>query len=319
MYKTALLVWRKKDEGCTQAAVKLEALLREEYGIKVYVGESSNREHLPHCESLEHPAPLEGDQGYRSSATEQHDHIDVGIAIGGDGTLIHLLGYFPLVCPPILGFNGGSLGFLLPFPRQEMAQVVKNCLTGRASILHRARIAVSVVERGSKLNELDTNETPAFHLLNEAVLRRSYTVKGICEIECRVDGRHLALYQGDGVIVATPTGSTAYSMAAGGSIVHPEMQALLLTPLASMTLSSRPLVLPCHSDIVLTPVHGEVGVEMRWGRMLGTEESVWVRQSPFAVPMFTRIDAHADWTRDLSERLRYENLVRNRTDPEEEG
>ena len=94
-------------------------------------------------------------------------------------------------------------------------------------------------------------ETRWYHLLNEAVVKRQNRLSGVSEIQVFVDDEYLAKFKGDGLIIASPTGSTAYSMAAGGSIVHPHIDALLLTPLNSFTLASRPLLLPGHALIRL--------------------------------------------------------------------
>lgn len=113
-------------------------------------------------------------------------------------------------------------------------------------------------------------------------------------------------------MVATPTGSTAYSMAAGGSIVHPAMRSLLLSPICPMTLSSRPLVLPGQCTVTFRPIHDSVLLEGKYGRVVQPDEIVTVRRSAFPIPVFSRDGATRDWVNDMGTRMNYSRLVRVR-------
>lgn len=254
----------------------------------------------------------------RHSAWQQS--IDAVISIGGDGTLLHVSSLFPRKVPPTLPFGCGSFGFLMPFNPDLYERTLTRLMSGQLRIYNRARLAFKV----GGVTGYDSKDAPiippfadddpqCFHLLNEVVLKHSYGLNvgvGISEIECRVDGHVLARYQGDGVLVASPTGSTAYSMAVGGSIVHPAMQCLLLSPISPMTLSSRPLVLPMQSTVTLCPLRDSVLLEGKYGRVVQPGEVVTVRHSAFPLPVFARDDATTDFVTDLGNRLNYARMVR---------
>ena len=148
-------------------------------------------------------------------------------------------------------------------------------------------------------------------ILNEVVIKRPHDfLGGVTEIACYVDGNELARFQGDGLIVATPTGSTAYSMATGGSIVHPSIDCILLSPLCSMTLSSRPVVLPGSATIALSPLQSAAFLEGRWGQRLEPRDVVTVTRSPYPIYTYLRSDVTSNWVDDLSDNLMYERQVR---------
>jgi NADH kinase len=249
-------------------------------------------------------------------------HIDLVVSVGGDGTLLHVSTLFPHRVPPTLAFGCGSFGFLMPFNPDTAPQALDALLQGRLRVFNRTRLAFKV----GGVAGYDTRGAPVvppfaptdphcFHLLNEVVLKHSYGLNvgtGVSEIECRIDGDVLARFQGDGLMIASPTGSTAYSMAAGGSIVHPALQSLLISPICPMTLSSRPLVLPGQATISLTPIHDSVLLEGKFGRVIQPLEVVTVRQSQFPVPVFARANVTTDFVADLGSRMNYARMVRVR-------
>lgn len=233
------------------------------------------------------------------------------VSIGGDGTLLHVSSLFPNKVPPTLAFGCGSFGFLMPFNPDRLDLTLARMINGEMGVYNRARIAFRVGSEDDKV--FDETDPQCFHLLNEAVLKHSYGLNvgvGISEIECCVDGQLLARYQGDGVMVASPTGSTAYSMAVGGSIVHPAMNCLLLSPIAPITLSSRPLILPGQSVVTLKPIRDSVLLEGKYGRVIQPGEVVTVKQSSFPIPVFARENATSDFVHDLGARLNYARMVR---------
>lgn len=178
-----------------------------------------------------------GDLGLGPNAVRLPDEarrLDFVIVLGGDGTLLRAARLLAPMGTPILGVNFGHLGFLTELEPREMEAAIPLFLEGRGTLDERAMLeAIITLEGGAKRSVLALNEV-AFH-------KSSYA--RLVNLEALVDDRPLAAYSGDGLIVATPTGSTAYSLSAGGPIVDPSLSLLLLTPVCPHTLHSRPVVI----------------------------------------------------------------------------
>lgn len=289
-----LIVKKRRNEGTLNLAQAIIRYLKDNYGIQSFVEKSATAE-FPGVPSLQ----ALGKSGW----TEE---IDFVIVLGGDGTLLHAQTIFQSRIPPVIGFSCGSLGFLLPFEPQDYKLVIDRALAGELEVLQRKRLQFSV-----SFADQDLPASRPVHLLNEVAIKRAHEFTGgLQEIVCHVDGVFLAKYQGDGVLVASPTGSTAYSMATGGSIVHPQIDCILLTPLCSMTLSSRPIILPGSSIISLTPTRTTAFLEGRLGQLLPPESTVNVSRSPFPLNMFARESPTKDWVLDLGSKLLFERQVR---------
>lgn len=160
--------------------------------------------------------------------------VDLVITLGGDGTLLSVA-RFPSAGVPILGIDVGTLGFLTSCPPDAYEPVLEDCLAGTARLEKRRLLTVTVVEE----------ERPArkFRVVNDAVLSKSHLSR-IATIRVDVNGRTVSRYRGDGLIVSTPTGSTAYNLSAGGPILEPTMPGIILSPICPHTLTVRPLVIP---------------------------------------------------------------------------
>ena len=172
---------------------------------------------------------------------------DLVIVLGGDGTLIGMAGRIASANAdvPILGVNYGSLGFLTEITLPELFDALDDTITGRASVHPRAMLAVRTVRSG---------EVFADHIvLNDMVITKG-ALSRIIEIGVMVDDLPVMTIRADGLIVASPTGSTAYNLAAGGPIVHPSVDAMLLTPIAPHTLTNRPIVIPGGSHVQVRPI-----------------------------------------------------------------
>jgi NAD+ kinase len=168
------------------------------------------------------------------------DSSQLLLVLGGDGTL---LAAARLAAPrgiPILPINMGSLGFLTNFTLQELHPALDDTLEGRFSLSERVMISVDLVRAGKVI---DTQR-----VLNEAVINKGALARMI-ELELNIDGGFVCRYRADGLIVATPTGSTAYSLSAGGPIVHPAVESFVITPICPHMLSDRPLVVRDSSCI----------------------------------------------------------------------
>jgi NAD+ kinase len=168
------------------------------------------------------------------------------VVMGGDGTLIGMAGRIAHagVDVPIVGVNFGSLGFLTEITLQDLYPTLEAVLAGRASMDVRMMLHAQTVRRGQVSAER--------LVLNDVVITRA-AMSRIIELSVAVDSQPVMQVRADGLIVATPTGSTAYNLAAGGPIAHPAVDAILLTPIAPHMLTNRPLMIPSASTIEVTP------------------------------------------------------------------
>ncbi len=167
------------------------------------------------------------------SKVEMFASADAIVVLGGDGTFLATARHAGAREVPIVGVNLGALGFLTEVATGEIREAVRATLEGRAAI-DRRRMIRAAIRPGDGPEEVH-------QALNDAVLSRG-SLGRVVDIEASVDGVFLAVFKADGLIVATPTGSTAYSLSAGGPIVHPAVGVLVLSPICPHTLSVRPLV-----------------------------------------------------------------------------
>jgi len=199
---------------------------------------------------------------------------DLCVVVGGDGTLLSAARIMGEHQVPILAINYGGLGFLTEVTRGEMYDVLDRVLAGDSVTDSRMMIDVAVY-RGDA-------EVERWHALNDAVIHKG-TLARIIELEARVDDLYVTRFRSDGLIVSTPTGSTAYNVSAGGPVVYPTMLALVMTPICPHTLTNLPLILPADSrvevvvrsapDEVYVTVDGQVGIK------LASEDRVTVQKS----------------------------------------
>lgn len=189
--------------------------------------------------------------------------VDVLVVLGGDGTLLSMARAVGDLAVPILGVNLGGLGFLTATTLDEMLPALEALLAGKMAVEERMMLGARLVRGGQTAGE--------FIALNDVVITKS-AMSRIIDLAVSVDGRHATAYRADGLIISTPTGSTAYNLSAGGPILFPTMDAVVLTPIAPHTLSNRPIVLPgaqridvtlrVEQEVMLT-MDGQVGVPLR--------------------------------------------------------
>ncbi|KAM7507786.1 hypothetical protein LguiA_018239 [Lonicera macranthoides] len=195
---------------------------------------------------------------YSQDTSDLHERVDFVACLGGDGVILHASNLFRGAVPPVVSFNLGSLGFLATHTfdeyRKDLRQVIhgNNTLDG-VYITLRMRLRCEIFRNGKSM------PGKVFDILNEIVVDRGSNPY-LSKIECYEHERLITTVQGDGVIVATPTGSTAYSTAAGGSMVHPNVPCMLFTPICPHSLSFRPVILPDSARLELKarpclPVH----------------------------------------------------------------
>lgn len=232
---------------------------------------------------------------YTGPVNEIITRTDLLVSLGGDGTILRGVSLFSnTTVPPVLSFSLGTLGFLLPFDFNHHAQAFKQVFESRSSILKRERIECHIVKSNHHIdspviyqntNQLNTKEEVdrlkrlsaamnapfdkltvtseleslkkvKIHAMNDIVLHRG-SLPGLLSLDVYINGHFLTRTTADGLIFATPTGSTAYSLSSGGSIVHPVVQCILLTPICPRSLSFRPLVLPLNSHILIKVIGKE--------------------------------------------------------------
>jgi NAD+ kinase len=189
--------------------------------------------------------------------------VDLLVVLGGDGTLLSMARAIGDLGVPILGVNLGGLGFLTATTLDEMLPALEAVLAGRMATEERMLLAARLVRGGQTIGE--------YSALNDVVITKS-AMSRIVDLAVSVGGRHAISYRADGLIISTPTGSTAYNLSTGGPILFPTMDAVVLTPIAPHTLSNRPIVIPGaerievtlldDQDVMLT-MDGQVGVPLR--------------------------------------------------------
>ena len=171
---------------------------------------------------------------------EMEDKVDLAIVMGGDGTLLNIARMLAPFDIPLVGVNQGRLGFLTDISIDTMQRTISDMLRGDYVTEKRMLLSASI-SRG----ELPVFDSLAF---NDVVIHRGNN-SSMLEFEVRIDGEYLYNQRADGLIVSTPTGSTAYALSAGGPILHPSLEAIALVPVAPHTLSNRPIVLKSGSKL----------------------------------------------------------------------
>lgn len=218
-FKRAGILTRPSQPDVVEMIKRLLSWLGER-GIQVFI-ESRYQQEIPGAAHLD-PARMPFS-------------IDLAIVLGGDGTMIsvsRLLGSRKI---PVLGVNFGSLGYLTEFSINELFPALEEVLAGNITTDSRALFDV-VAHRGEE-------SLLEGAVLNDAVINRGAS-SSIVELDCWIDSQFVNRFRGDGLIISTPTGSTAYTLSAGGPILHPSTSAMVITPICPHTLSNRPVVVP---------------------------------------------------------------------------
>jgi len=221
------------------------------------------------------------------------DHVEIAVVLGGDGTMLRASRLVADRGRPVLGINLGQLGFLAMFSPAEAKTALAAALAGKLARTERMRIAVSFAPAGG---------VPVVRAaLNDAVLHQGAMAR-LIEIEAHCDGQLIAAYRADGLIVATPTGSTAYNMAAGGPIVVPGQAAMTLTPICAHALTNRPLVIGANAKLRLSLAGDARGVILtvdgQWATSFSPGDVVELTEAPRPLVMFASQQSFFDIMRD---------------------
>jgi NAD+ kinase len=214
------------------------------------------------------------------SAEEIATRSDLCVVLGGDGTLIHAAYVLSGRPVPILGINLGSMGFMTEIPVAEATSVLSDVLAGSFRVEPRMKLKVQLHRAGKEGKE---ERILSAEVLNDVVINKGALAK-IADLEATVGGRYLTTFKADGVIVSTPTGSTAYSLSANGPIIYPTMHAVIMAPICPHTLTQRPIVLPDDGEInlVLKSERAEMYLTLdgQVGQPLKALDRVQIQQSP---------------------------------------
>ncbi|WP_022666948.1 NAD(+)/NADH kinase [Desulfospira joergensenii] len=196
------------------------------------------------------------------------------VVLGGDGTFLHVARFIEDRDIPLMGVKFGEVGFLAETTEERLYQAIESVFKKEYLIQERTRLDIKVVRNGERIVDVD--------VLNDAVINKS-ALSRLASCAVFLDGNYLTTFRADGLIVATPTGSTAYSLAAGGPVVHPEVPSIILTPICPFTLTNRPLLIPDSTpieirlegspeDMILT-LDGQEGFDMDPGDKIFIKKS----------------------------------------------
>jgi NAD+ kinase len=220
--------------------------------------------------------------GKPQSQTEKSDtdvsaefaDVDLAVVLGGDGTMISAARLLKNSNVPVLGINYGSLGYITEFRIEELYESLERVLIGDYTLDTRVTLDVTHERNGEQLSKN--------RVLNDVVINKAALAR-IIEIEATLDDLYVNDFRADGLIIATPTGSTAYNLSAGGPIVFPSMNAVVLTPICPFTLSNRPIVIPDSAviELKLKTSDEEVALTLdgQIGFVLTTDDIVKVSKS----------------------------------------
>ncbi|HEX8948968.1 MAG TPA: NAD(+)/NADH kinase [Dissulfurispiraceae bacterium] len=223
---------------------------------------------------------------------------DVIIVLGGDGTMLSVARLVGDKGVPILGVNLGGLGFITEVNREEIFSAMNKVLSGSCSEEERIMLTAMVYRHGEKIAD--------FLVLNDVVINKGALAR-ITDMETYVNNAYVTTFKADGLILSTPTGSTAYSLSAGGPILYPTLNSILLTPICPHTLTNRPIVLPdnvvievilrsASEDIFLT-LDGQVGFSLR------NNDAIEVRKAGFKTKIL--IPCERDYFQVLRTKLKW--------------
>jgi NAD+ kinase len=224
---------------------------------------------------------------------ELGEEIDLAVALGGDGTMLRAARLVADHGKPVLGINFGQLGFLAGFSPADAKPAIEAALAGTLPRTQRMRLAVKFVRTGG--------EPVIRYALNDAVLHQGAMAR-LVAVDAFADGEFIASYRADGLIVASPTGSTAYNMAAGGPIVVPGQAAMMLTPICAHSLTNRPLVISARATLRLTlgaDVRGVLlTVDAQWAHSFQMGDVVEITAADLPLIMFASKKSFFDTMRD---------------------
>jgi NAD+ kinase len=205
------------------------------------------------------------------------EQADLAVVVGGDGTMLGIARQLAPFKVPMIGVNQGRLGFMTDIPSENMLPALAEMLDGQVQSEQRTLLEGKVLRNGESIFDALS--------FNDVVVSRG-TGSGMVELRVDVDGHFMYNQRSDGLIVATPTGSTAYALSAGGPLLHPRLGGMVLVPIAPHALSNRPIVVPDDSEIVITIVAGRnvsVNFDMQSLALMEHDDQVLIRRSQHSI------------------------------------
>ena len=240
---------------------------------------------------------------------------EITIVLGGDGTVLRAARYLSPKNIPILSFNvGGNLGFLT-HDRQILKQETfwERVSNNRFNIQKRMMLEATVFR---EKNNNETTINKSFFALNDFYLRScTDEIAPTCSLALEIDGEAVDRYKGDGLIFSTPTGSTAYSMAAGGPIIHPSLDAIIVSAICPMSLASRPIVVPPESQLVIKPIRGMKQKIKLWldgssGCLIEAEDTCLIKKSNHSTSIII-LDENHSYYKTITQKLHWASSLNN--------
>ncbi|ORX96045.1 ATP-NAD kinase [Basidiobolus meristosporus CBS 931.73] len=315
-------------------------LLNKYKNLTVYVGDTFKENPAFKQEALASENPAIVNRLKFWSRQNLPDYVDLAVTLGGDGTVLYTSLLFQGKVPPILSFHLGSLGFLTVFNFGQFQDTLSYIIDSKSVQVNlRMRIKCTLYQRmvnrlmesentplyGSglgmsdlSLDDLDEDscaltKSGVYHVVNELVVDRGANPNMVM-LELFVDNIHLTTVLADGLVIATATGSTAYSLSAGGSLIHPEMYAILVTQICPHTLTCRPMVIPGYKELrICVPSQarstawasfdGHHRVELNRG------DSITITASNFPLPSICKDDQSKDWFNGLRRVLNWNERI----------
>ncbi|XP_017875500.1 NAD kinase-like isoform X3 [Ceratina calcarata] len=299
---TVLVIKKVRDSSVLPPFVQLATWLIEEKRMVVFV-EASVLEDPALATDPRFQGVRDRLQTFRDGTDDLQDRIDFIVCLGGDGTLLYASLLFQKSVPPVMAFHLGSLGFLTPFEFDNFREQVTNVLEGNAALTLRSRLECIIKRKGEESKEAK------LLVLNEVVVDRGPSPY-LSNIDLFIQGKHVTSVQGDGLIVSTPTGSTAYAVAAGASMIHPSVPAIMITPICPHSLSFRPIVVPAGVELKISVSPDSrntswVSFDGRNRQELFHGDSLQVTTSTYPVPSICAADQITDWFDSLAECLHW--------------
>ncbi|KAM6982198.1 NAD kinase isoform 2-T2 [Tautogolabrus adspersus] len=320
--RSVLVIKKIRDASLLEPFKELCIFLTEVKNMVVYVEQKV----------LEDPA-ISGDENFgaitkkfctfREDLDDISNRVDFIICLGGDGTLLYASSLFQESVPPVMAFHLGSLGFLTPLKFDTYQSQVTQMIEGNTAIVLRSRLKVRVFkenwDKKARVDEngiiltngdMDSCRKPLqYQVLNEVVVDRGPS-SYLSNVDLFLDGHLITTVQGDGVIVSTPTGSTAYAVAAGASMIHPNVPAIMITPICPHSLSFRPIVVPAGVELKIMLSRDArntawVSFDGRKRQEICHGDSITITTSCFPVPSICFRDPVNDWFESLAQCLHW--------------
>lgn len=263
MKRIGIIAKQNKPEAVTITGRLVEWL--QPKGVEVYIEEEIEKSLRPNLTApFLNPVKRE----------EIPSHAEMIIVLGGDGTLLSVARLVGSHEVPILGVNLGGLGFLTEITLEELYRVLERVIQGDFVTDERVVFHAAVIRRGERLAE--------FIVLNDAVINKGALAR-IIDLETTINGEYLTTFKSDGLIISTPTGSTAYNLSAGGPIVYPSLHCIIITPICPHTLTNRPIVIPDDVEVrailksrqqeVILTLDGQQGFVLEFGDVVEVKKA----------------------------------------------